>query len=173
MTTTEHSAAGANDDVREGLEGVIACTTSLSDVDGERGRLVIRGHDVEQLAPRSSYEDAFALLRHAAMPDPEAGARLRAAMGAARVRAFARLDATALGFEDAMDALRCAVARIASRGDDDDAIEIAGTVAVTLAAWVRARRQQDRVVPDARLGQAADLLAMMTLSMPRAPCRMA
>ncbi len=149
------------DEVREGLEGVIACATELSDVDGERGRLVIRGYDVEELAPRVVFEDAFVLLRRAAVPDPEVRARLVAALGAARTRAFARLDRDVLAFEDAMDALRSAVARIPAQDDDADAIEIAGTIAVTLAAWVRARRQEAAIAPDPALRQAEDLLRMI------------
>ena len=45
-----------------GLEGVVAADTCLSDVDGERGRLTIAGHDVEKLALAVTFEDAVALL---------------------------------------------------------------------------------------------------------------
>ena len=41
-----------------GLDGVVVAETAISDVDGERGRLVIAGSDVEQLAASSSYEAA-------------------------------------------------------------------------------------------------------------------
>ena len=46
----------------DGLEGVVVAETCLSDVDGERGRLVIRGHDVEALAERADFEGVCALL---------------------------------------------------------------------------------------------------------------
>ncbi|HWB76278.1 MAG TPA: citrate/2-methylcitrate synthase, partial [Nannocystaceae bacterium] len=149
------------DEVREGLEGVIACATELSDVDGERGRLIVRGHDIEELAPAVVFEDAFALLRHAALPDEQARARLVASLGAARVRAFARLDRDLLAFDDAMDALRAAVARIPGTDDERDADDIAGTVVVTLAAWVRARRQLAPIEPRTQARQAEDLLGMI------------
>ncbi|MGH7296509.1 MAG: citrate/2-methylcitrate synthase, partial [Polyangiaceae bacterium] len=45
-----------------GLEGVVVAETRLSDVDGERGRLVIAGRDVEQLAGAVSFEEVCALL---------------------------------------------------------------------------------------------------------------
>ena len=94
-----------------GLEGVVVAATALSDVDGERGRLVIRGHDVEQLALQHDFEAVCALLWNGALPDAAEHAALRGALAAARVRAFARLPTLgdALGAGDAMDALRAAL----------------------------------------------------------------
>jgi citrate synthase len=45
-----------------GLDGVIVAKTGLSDVDGESGRLVIRGRHVEDLAEHATFEDVCALL---------------------------------------------------------------------------------------------------------------
>ena len=39
-----------NNATSSGLEGIVVAETAISDVDGERGRLVIAGTDVEQLA---------------------------------------------------------------------------------------------------------------------------
>jgi len=74
-----------------GLEGVVVADTALSDVDGERGRLVIRGHDVEELALHHDFESACALLWSGDLPDAAAHADMQAALGRARGRAFARL----------------------------------------------------------------------------------
>ncbi len=46
----------------EGLEGVVAARTVLSDVDGARGRLVIRGHTLDEIATHWRYEQVLALL---------------------------------------------------------------------------------------------------------------
>ena len=43
--------------VASGLEGVVVADTALSEVDGERGRLVIAGHDVEALGGKRSFEE--------------------------------------------------------------------------------------------------------------------
>src|ERR1051326_3036603 len=64
--------------VANGLEGVIAAATRLSDVDGERGRLVIAGEDVEALAGEAGFEDACARLWGLAGMSPE-GAMQRGA----------------------------------------------------------------------------------------------
>ena len=45
-----------------GLDDVVAAETVLSHVDGEAGRLIIRGHDLEELAGRRSYEAVAAIL---------------------------------------------------------------------------------------------------------------
>src|SRR5438105_14422948 len=89
-----------------GLESVVAAETRLSDVDGEAGRLILAGHDVEALAASGGYEEACALFGGGTA---EAWQR---DLGAGRVAAFARLDrlGDALDATDAMDALRAAVA---------------------------------------------------------------
>ncbi|MFO1327332.1 MAG: citrate synthase [Rubrivivax sp.] len=147
-----------------GLEGVVVADTSLSDVDGERGRLVLRGHDVESLAGRVDFEAACGLLWHGALPDAAALARLRAAIGRARVDAFAQLRSLgdALDADDAMDALRAAAAHLRVGGLDADAqkARITGALAVFAAAWWRLRAGQAPVAPDAARGHADDLLRM-------------
>jgi len=147
-----------------GLEGVVVADTELSDVDGERGRLVIRGHDVEQLALRHDFESACALLWGGTLPAPAAHAALRERLGLARERAFARLGALgdALDGADAMDALRAALAHL--RADDiapaELKAELTAAVAVFAAAWSRRRAGAAPIGPDPALGHAADYLRM-------------
>lgn len=147
-----------------GLEGVNVADTAISDVDGERGRLVIAGDDVEQLARTASFEDAMGRVLAAgagggASPDGQGRARL----GAARASAWellARLG-DALDHADGMDALRTALAHPRSTGDDTaDAIAAIGAGPVFVAAWSRRRAGQAPVAPDASLGHAADYLRM-------------
>jgi citrate synthase len=136
-----------------GLEGVIAADTRLSDVDGERGRLILAGHDVEELARHARFEDAAALFLG------QRADELRAQLGAGRVAAFDRLpqlgDALAAG--DAMDALRAGVAHLL--GESAPAA-IIGAVAVFAAAWARRRAGKDPIAPDAQRSHAADYLRM-------------
>lgn len=147
-----------------GLEGVVVADTALSDVDGERGRLVIRGHDVEQLALRHDFESVCALLWHGALPAAAEHSALRAALGRARVAAFARLPrlGDALAAPDAMDALRAALAHL--RADEiaphDLKAGIAAAIAVFAAAWVRLRSNDAPIAPDPDAGHAADFLRM-------------
>ncbi len=64
----------------------MAAETVLSHVDGEAGRLIIRGHDLESLAGRSSFEDAVAVLWRDLAPVDD----IQAAMADGRARAFKR-----------------------------------------------------------------------------------
>jgi citrate synthase len=147
-----------------GLEGVVVANTELSDVDGERGRLVIRGHDVEELARHHDFESACGLLWTGSLPDDAAHAALRAALGRARTRAFARLPSLgdALDATDAMDALRASLAHL--RADDiapvEQKVELTAAVAVFAAAWSRRRERKVALAPDPGLGHAADYLRM-------------
>ncbi|HEV8324944.1 MAG TPA: citrate synthase [Myxococcota bacterium] len=143
-----------------GLEGVVAADTRLSEVDGERGRLILAGHDVETLAGRVTFEDACALLWRGALPDRAGRETLRAALADARQAAFARLGdlGDALGADDGMDALRAALAHLRLR--DDDPAAVTGAAAVFAAAWARGRAGQAPVAPDAALAHAADYLRM-------------
>ncbi len=158
-----------------GLDGVVVAETRLSQVDGERGRLVLRGHDVEALAADAGYEDVFALLFDGALPGRAEKEAVRARIGAAREDAFGQLPALAdcLGAPDAMDAVRAALARIVASGSPaEERFRIAGAAAVFTAAWVRAQQEQPPTAPDPSLGQAADLLHMLTGS-PAAATRVA
>jgi len=55
-----------------GLDGVVVADTEISEVDGERGRLVIAGADVEQLAASTGFEGAARAVLAAGGADPAA-----------------------------------------------------------------------------------------------------
>lgn len=158
-----------------GLEGVVVADTAKSDVDGERGRLTIAGHDVESLAGQISFEDVCGLLWYGALPDAAGRERIRAQLAVARRRAFAKLSACgdALLAADGMDALRAAAAHLRLpedlRPQSDTAAEadlteeslLTGAMAVFAAAWARRCAGQTPIAPDAQLTHAADYLRMV------------
>ncbi|MEW5849524.1 MAG: citrate synthase [Myxococcota bacterium] len=148
----------AQTEMASGLEGVVVAQTRLSDVDGERGRLVIAGQDVEQLALARTFEEVCALLWTGEIPVDTL--RMQTALGEARVRAWTLLSSSndALALPDGMDALRAMVGRMDSRATRE---EITGAVAVFAAAWSRRREGKQPVMPDASLGNAADYLRMV------------
>lgn len=61
----------------DGLEGVIAGTSSICFIDGVKGRLVYRGYDADDLAQHATFEEVAYLLWHAGLPT-------RAELGAMR-----------------------------------------------------------------------------------------
>jgi len=150
-------------EIRAGLDGVVVAETRLSLVDGERGRLVVRGHDVEALARARGFEEVAQLLWAGALPDATAAERLARELGEARVRAFARLGALreALAAPDGMEALRGALGSLhGAPGESAHALRVRLTASVSVfaAAWARLRAGAAPVAPNAELSHAADLL---------------
>src|SRR6188768_1217016 len=95
--------------VSSGLEGIIAASTRLSHVDGERGELIIAGYPVGELAARATFEETTWLLWHGALPSAAELAGFTAELAAQRELPPATLtllrDCARAGI-DAMDALR-------------------------------------------------------------------
>jgi len=152
-------------EVRSGLEGVVVAETRLSEVDGARGRLVVRGHDVEALAREARFEDVYGLLLDGALPDGAASARIAALLGAARAQAFERLPrlGDALATAHGMDALRAGVAHLVEAATPEaTCARLAGAVGVFAAAWARVRRGAAPIAPDPALPHADDVLRMAT-----------
>jgi citrate synthase len=143
-----------------GLEDVVAAETILSDVDGLAGRLVIRGVPLAALAGHVPYEDALHLLWDGFFDELPAVSELPAALGTARVRAFATLADTA-GL-DAFDAVRALVARQPDGTDLATALDLVAAPAVFLAAILRQRAGLAPVAPDPTLSHSADILRMLT-----------
>jgi citrate synthase len=157
--------AAANGGFRGGLEGVVVAETALSEVDGANGRLVLRGHDVEELARTAGFEGVYGLLLDGALPDAAGRRKIAARLGRARTEAFAMLAdcRRALASANGMDALRGALGQLA----EADAAEatharIVGAAAVFAAAWARRRAGREPIAPDPELAHAADFLRTAT-----------
>jgi citrate synthase len=55
----------------KGLEGVVAARTSISDIDGQQGKLFYAGYDIADLAEHATFEETVYLLHHLALPTRE------------------------------------------------------------------------------------------------------
>lgn len=158
--------AGSGRARASGLDGVHVADTELSEVDGDGGRLIVRGHSIEALAGRTSFEAMLALLWRGALPGPEEETSLRHALGRARVDAHRRVPelGAALALDDPMEALRAAVAALPGTGDHAEvSLLVTGAVPVFAAAWARRRAAEDALEPDPALPHAADVLRLFGL----------
>jgi citrate synthase len=79
---------GETINVADGLENVVAAETVLSHVDGEAGALILRGHYLQDIAGRRSFEWLTGLLWRDFVTRALDEETLRRDLGAARVRAF-------------------------------------------------------------------------------------
>jgi citrate synthase len=148
-------------EMSEGLEGVVAAHTVLSEVDGAAGRLIIRGRSLDELAGRARFEDVVALLLGGFFGDlPE---DVPAALGRARAEVFAGVQAldTSLLDRTPFEAMRALTARLADGDDAAVAFRLLAAPAVFTAAVIRARAGEAPVAPDPSLRHAADILRML------------
>jgi citrate synthase len=146
-----------------GLDGVPAAETVLSHVDGERGELIIAGEHVRNLAGKSSFEGVTARLWNGASGKALNEAQVRASLGAARERAFARLPELlpATRGMSIVDGFRAAVAGLRAESGLEHEATIVGAFPVIAGALVQRAKGNDPTAPDPNLGHAADTLKML------------
>ncbi|HJZ19729.1 MAG TPA: citrate/2-methylcitrate synthase, partial [Bradyrhizobium sp.] len=146
-----------------GLDGVPAAETVLSHVDGERGELIIAGERVGELVRKTSFEGVTARLWSGGTGQPVGEAEVRAALGAARQRAFVRLPEL-LGIARGLsivDGFRAAIAGLrAENGLRHEAV-IVGAFPVIAGALVQRAKGGDPIAPDPNVSHAADTLTML------------
>ena len=148
---------------KSGLEGVVAATTSLSEVDGARGELTIAGFPVGELASNATFEEAVWLLWHGGLPTAQELEAFRAELAGKRelpdaAKSLLR-DAAAANL-DSMDALRMAAGTISLASTD--AARILATMPAIVATYSRLKRGEVPVSPRPDLGHAANMLYMLT-----------
>jgi citrate synthase len=143
-----------------GLDDVVAAETSLSHVDGEAGRLIIRGHDLEELAGRVAFEDVVAMLWDGVVPEVSADPRAR--LGKARERAYGHLAPLAeqLAGLTPVKGMRLLLSSLPDAEEDHPALAV-GAAGVAAAMAVRGAQGLAPIKPDASAGHAADVLRMM------------
>ena len=147
----------------QGLDDVVAADTVLSEVDGQAGRLVIRGRSLDELAGAARFEEVVRLLWEGFfdLPPDDLGPML----GAARAEIFAEIGgAEALAPYDAMRAL---TARLDDGADLRTALKLLAAPAVFATAALRRRAGLQPIAPDPSLGHAADILRMLAGRPPR------
>ena len=155
--------------VNSGLEGVVAATTRLSHVDGERGELVIAGYQVGELAVHATFEETTWLLWHGELPSQSELEAFRGELARSRELAPATVallrDCAGAGLEP-MDALRAAAGTISLQSDDP--IAIVARVPTIVCAYWRFQRGMSLVVARPELGHAANVLYMLSGQTPDA-----
>ncbi|HEV2675440.1 MAG TPA: citrate synthase/methylcitrate synthase [Aliidongia sp.] len=145
----------------DGLEGIVAAETVLSHVDGEQGRLIFRGYDIEQLAGDTSQEALAALLWDGfADGDP---ASIGKALGAARAVAFEIAQPLLVPARSltAIEGLRLLLAALPDASDLPHHVLATAAMPVFVAALARDGLGQAVLPPDPALSQAADFLRML------------
>jgi citrate synthase len=164
----------------KGLEGVVATTSSICYIDGERGVLAYRGYDIHDLADHSTFEEVCYLLWFGRLPNAEELKRLKWRMAEER-----KLDASIIDrlqlvpkHVPAMDVLRTLVSTLSyydpenTKNDHDanvnKAIRLTSQISMLVANYDRIRKGKPTVEPDRALSHAANFLLMLNGEAPSA-----
>jgi citrate synthase len=157
----------------KGLEGVVATTSKICYIDGERGVLAYRGIDIHELAEKSTFEETCYLLWYGKLPTESELEELRQRLAAER-----KLDPAVIQFlrelpkgAIPMDVLRTAVSALGlydrdQKNNDHDAnvskaIRLSSQIAMVVAAYDRLRKGKKIVEPDPSLSHAANFLLLL------------
>jgi citrate synthase len=163
---------------KAGLEDVVAATSSICYLDGQRGVLAYYGYDIHDLV-RASFEECCYLLWHGRLPDRAELGDLQSELAAARplsepmLRLMKQLPAS-----DGMDMLRTLTSALGQydpeAADNSQAANYRKTVRLTaqvaslVATYGRLQAGGGPIQADPALGHAANFLYMLKGERPNA-----
>lgn len=156
-----------------GLRGIPVADTKICAIDGEKGKLVYRGYDIQELAPYSTFEETVYLLLYEALPTRKELEIFKETLVSERqlpagiIRHLKKRKKAA----NTMDVLQSVIPMLADFDDDARAgtkvssikasIRLIAKMATLVAYWDRIRKNLDIKKPDERLGHAANFLYML------------
>ena len=156
-----------------GLEDVVATSSAICYLDGERGVLAYCGYDIHDLAKDATFEEVCFLLWHRRLPSRAELGDLQSQLAAARAlpEPIIRLMRS-LPPVDGMDALRTITSALAHYDGDlpDDspqaqykkAVRLTAQVGTIVATWGRLQKGGGPIAPDPAMNHAANFLYLLT-----------
>ncbi|MFB5636310.1 MAG: citrate synthase [Nitrosopumilus sp.] len=156
-----------------GLRGIEVADTRISNIDGEKGKLIYRGYDILELTKNSTFEETAYLLLYDKLPNRNQLDEFNAKLIDARFipKQMQKNMGNWRKDADPMDMLQAFVAALAGYYDEefankeasyDKAINLIAKVPTIVASWNRIRNGLDIVDPDPTLSHAANFLYMMS-----------
>ncbi len=156
-----------------GLRGIEIADTKISNIDGEKGKLIYRGYDILDLAKNSTFEETAYLLIYDDLPNKHQLDEFNAKLIEARniPKQMQKNMGNWRKDADPMDMLQAFVAALAGYFDEefstkeasyDRAINLIAKVPTIVATWQRIRNGLEIVDPDSSLSHAANFLYMMS-----------
>jgi 2-methylcitrate synthase len=162
-----------------GLEDVVAASSAICYLDGQRGVLAYFGHDIHDLARSASFEDVCYLLWHGRLPNRAELGDLQTQLAAARPLSEPILRLLKqLPHNDGMDVLRTLTSALGQYDPETadaspqaqyrKAVRLTGQIASLVATYGRMTMGGGPIAPDPALGHAANFLYMLTGNRPSA-----
>jgi len=155
-----------------GLRGIEVADTKISNIDGEKGKLIYRGFDILDLTKNSTFEETAYLLLYDKLPTKQQLDEFNTKLIDARFipKQMQKNMENWRKDADPMDMLQAFVAALAGYYDEefsnkeasyDKAINLIAKVPTIIASWHRIRNGLATVDPDPTLSHAANFLYMM------------
>ncbi|NIM26173.1 MAG: citrate (Si)-synthase [Nitrososphaeria archaeon] len=155
-----------------GLRGIEVADTKISNIYGDKGKLIYRGYDILDLTKNSSFEETAFLLLHDDLPTKEQLQEFKTKLREARFIPKRMQENMGNWRKDAdpMDMLQAFVCALAGYYDEeffnkessyDRAINLIAKTATIVASWYRIRNGLKIIDPDPSLDHAANFLYMM------------
>jgi len=156
-----------------GLRNIEVADTKISNIDGQKGRLIYRGYDILDLTKKSNFEETSFLLLHDKLPTKSELEEYKNQLSDARVIPKQMQSNMANWRKDAdpMDMLQAFIAALSGYYDEefsskeasyDRAKNLIAKVPTIVASWNRIRNGENLIVPDTSLSHAANFLYMLT-----------
>ncbi len=156
-----------------GLRGIEVADTKISNIDGEKGKLIYRGFDILDLTKNSTFEETAYLLLYDSLPTKPQLTEFSIKLGEARYipKQMQKNMANWRKDADPMDMLQAFIAALAGYYDEefsnknasiDRAVNLIAKVPTIVASWQRIRSGLEIVEPDLTLSHAANFLYMMS-----------
>lgn len=173
MSETKLSDFKAKAEFTAGLEDVVAGVSEICFIDGQEGRLIYRGYDINDLVDNTTFEEVMYLLWKGELPNASQLAELKQQISQYQAVPQEVFDLIRLISSKGtpMDTLRTAVSMLKSfdtEGEDmtpeanyRKAIKLTSTLPVILAAIDRSRKGLEIVQPKEGLSIAANFLYML------------
>ena len=164
---------------KAGLEDVVAATSAICYLDGDRGVLAYYGYDIHDLARGVSFEEVCYLLWHGRLPNRAELGDLQSQLAAARPLSEAILRLMKqLPPSDGMDTLRTLTSALGQydpeAADNSQpanyrkAVRLTAQLGSLVATYGRMQAGGGPIQPDPALGHAANFLYMLTGARPSA-----
>ena len=155
-----------------GLRGIEVADTKISNIDGEKGKLIYRGFDILDLTKNSTFEETAYLLLYDKLPTKNQLDEFNVKLVEARYipKQMQKNMGNWRKDADPMDMLQAFVSALAGYYDEefsnkdasyDKAINLIAKVPTIVASWHRIRNGLEPVEPDSSLSHAANFLYMM------------
>ena len=156
-----------------GLRGIEIADTRISNIDGEKGKLIYRGYDIFDLVENSNFEETAYLLLYDNLPTKSQLDEFKTKLMDARYipKQMQKNMGNWRKDADPMDMLQAFVAALAGYYDEefsnkdasyDRAINLIAKIPTIIASWQRIRNGLPIVDPEPSLDHAANFLYMMS-----------